>query len=370
MKNVKNAKHTKDRKKEIATFLSEMTTMLDQIDLEILVAEAIGKFREFVLASPNYELTEKEEIKLENFIKRRSKGEPIAYIVGHKEFYGLDFKVNKHTLIPRPETEMIVDEVLKSEYLSPLCHPGKQIFSPSQRRIRKSFVRDPELPQSSGSRISDFSSVHTLQEKSTFRDDILIIDIGTGSGNIIISIAKNIQLKNQIKFFATDISSEALKIAKQNAKKHNVNKKIEFVYGDLLKVIRKDRSRTNDFLLAHTSRKKSIFRDDIRSIIITANLPYLSAKIYNSTPKDVKNFEPKSALYSAKAGLAHYEKLFKQIISLNTHNILATIIVEISPEQKIAMKELGKKYFPDAVITFQKDLAGKWRICTIKQQNE
>ncbi|HEX7586062.1 MAG TPA: hypothetical protein VF390_00270 [Patescibacteria group bacterium] len=80
---------------------------IDSLDLELLIAAAIDKPREFVLAHPEYKLT---KFQISNFkfqISRRINGEPIAYILGHKEFFGLDFKVNKHTLIPRPETELI-----------------------------------------------------------------------------------------------------------------------------------------------------------------------------------------------------------------------------------------------------------------------
>ncbi|MBU0670870.1 hypothetical protein KKF29_01790, partial [Patescibacteria group bacterium] len=103
------------------------------------------------------------------------------------------------------------------------------------------------------------------------------------------------------------------------------------------------------------------------NLIIVANLPYLSKKIYNTTSSDVKNFEPKLALLSKDEGLYYYEKLFKQIkIMLTNYESLVTLIIEFSPEQKVKLQKLAKKYFPKTRLKFQKDLAGKWRVCDLR----
>ncbi len=281
----------------------------NQSDLEILMADTIGKSREFVLAHPEYKLTKTQILKLKSQIQRRQQNEPIAYLTRHKEFYGLDFIVNKHTLIPRPETELIVDEVL--------------------REIQ--------------------NTRHKAQSTT-------ILDIGTGSGNIAISIAKNIKTiqSNNCQLFATDISPSALKIAKQNAKKHNLTNKITFLQSDLL----------NNFKF---KEPKKLTELQIEKLVVVANLPYLSDEIYNSCAKNVKNFEPKSALYSTNAGLAHYEKLLQQLKTLLPKYYLShtACYFEISPEQKIPIEKLIKKYFSQANTYFKKDLSGKWRMCKI-----
>lgn len=278
---------------------------IDTLDLELIIAHEIGKTREFVLAHPEFKLTKNQELKTKNLLARKAKHEPLAYILGHREFFGLDFKVNRHTPIPRPETELLVELALKE-----------------------------------------------LQPKN-YQPKTTVIDIGTGSGNIIISIAHNIKhgTWNNVKFFATDISANALKIAKQNAKLHKVDKKIKFIRGNLLEPVLKKCS------VLHAPR----------SMVILANLPYLSKKIYASTPKDVKNFEPKSALYSKQNGLRHYIKLLKQINKLKNECFMFYVLcfMEFSPEQKPALEKLIKSALPGAKVEFSKDLAGKWRVCHI-----
>ncbi len=277
---------------------------LDPLDLELLIAHILKKTREFVLAHPEYKLIRNQKLRIKNYVQRRMNHEPLAYIVGHKEFFGLNFAINKHTLIPRPETEQLV-----------------------------------EL---------------TIQESRIINKELKIIDVGTGSGCIIVSIAA--QLKNQesriknYNLYATDISNKALEIAKRNAATHNVDKKIKFLRGNLL----------NPFIQNSKLKIKN------STILIVANLPYLSKEIYSATSNDVKNFEPKSALYSSREGLAHYEKLFKQIKSIAAnHKLRTTSYIEISPEQKPLLKKTIPKYFPDAKIKFDKDLSGLWRICKI-----
>lgn len=291
----------------IQEITKEYTGKLDHFDLQLLLADTIKKSKEFVIIHPEHKLTRVQNAKLKIKIERRIKGEPIAYILGHKEFYGLDFTVNSHTLVPRPETELMVELVAWN------------------------------------------------MEHGTWNKNTTLIDIGTGSGNIITSVAHTIEhgtwnMEHNTSYFAIDISNEALKIAKKNARLNGVDKKIKFIKSDLL------------------SNFNNVAIKQCNNLIITANLPYLSKKIYNSAPIDVKKFEPKSALYSPKAGLAHYEKLLKQLkgLLITSCQLLVTVLLEISPEQKIPLAKLIKNIIPDAKIEFKKDLAGKWRVCKIR----
>ena len=184
------------------------------------------------------------------------------------------------------------------------------------------------------------------------------MDVGTGSGCIITSIVKTLQQTVNHKlttrnFYATDISKEALKTAKSNAKLHGVEKKIKFLHGNLLAPL-----FDASCFMFHAPC----------SMIIVANLPYLSAEIYQSAPIDVKKYEPKSALYSAEAGLAHYCELLTQLKTSHQSFSMfhVSCFLEISPEQKIPLTKMIKNIFTAAEISFEKDLAKKWRVCKIE----
>ncbi len=275
---------------------------LDQLDKEILLSYTIEKPREYLLAHPEKKLTERQVRKFNSFLRRRRRGEPIAHLRSQKEFYGLDFLVDKNVLIPRPETEILVEKVLNL----------------------------------------------MLDTKYQIPDTIL--DIGAGSGNIILSIVKNIpeKIQKRIKFYAVDISEKALAVARKNAKKHQVDRSIKFIKSDLLESIKK---------------KKAVLG---KNILITANLPYVSPVLYKKHRKGLR-FEPKTALLSQKDGLGHYTRLFKEIrdIRAEKKGLRIRMLLEISSEQKRALQKIIKDILPKAEIYFQKDLAGKWRMANI-----
>jgi len=174
---------------------------INPIDLEILLEFVLGKSKEFIITNVDYKLSIIQQLKLQYFIKQLKKGKPVDYIIGRKEFYGLDFKVNKHTLVPRPETEQIIDL-------------ANEIILANQQR------------------------------------NFTFIDLGTGSGNIPIALAKKLSQKTSeamqrasrcnetsvgtpsIAMYASDISNLALKTAQLNALYHQVG--IKFVSGNLL----------------------------------------------------------------------------------------------------------------------------------------
>jgi release factor glutamine methyltransferase len=292
-----------------------ISNKISPLDAEILLSLATNLPKEYILAHPEYELNKNQLRKFNAFIKRRASGEPIAYITGKKEFFGLDFSVNKNVLIPRPETELIVELVFK------------KIQDTRQRRGSLGAAK--------------------------YRIPDTIVDVGTGSGNIIISIAKNIsnEIRKKINFFALDISKDSLGVAETNARKYKINKKIKFAHSDLL----------NYFL-----KKKKI---NSKNIFIVANLPYVSNEIYKKNKSNLK-FEPKSALLSSEKGLGHYMRLIKNInfIIKKCYVLHVTCFLEISPEQKPEVMAMIMKHLPNAKVQFFKDLAGKWRVAEIETE--
>lgn len=265
--------------------------------------------RSWLYAHNDYALSKKEERLFLKLVKRREKFEPIAYITGKKEFYGLDFYVDKNVLIPRPETEILVENALKE--------------------------------------------IITLRQAQCDNKKIVITDIGTGSGTIAISIAKILKdqrKSNNVTIYATDISAKALSIAKKNAKKHNLNKNIIFRKGNLLEALPKNTKF--DYLLA--------------------NLPYGGKDYLYKRLKDkskLANFfglkyEPVISIFAAHDGMIHFENFFKTAAKRLANN--AKIFLELDPRQIPAIKKLAKQYLPKHKIEIFKDLRGLNRITKIE----
>ena len=223
-----------------------------------------------------------EPSKLEEGLKRLKNGEPVQYIIGNVEFYGYKFNVNKNVLIPRFETEELVEKTIK--YI-----------------------------------------------KKYFNKKIDIIDLGTGSGCIAITLKKEIDCNMD----ALDISVDALEVAHENAKINNAE--INFINDDMLNPLNK------------------------KYDVIISNPPYIS---YDEEIMDiVKNNEPELALYAKNNGLYYYEEIIKNANKyLKEKNILA---FEIGYKEGEYLKEYSKKYFKDAIIKVEKDLSGKDRFLFI-----
>ena len=304
---------------------------LNTVDLDLLLEFILNKSREFLITHPEYKLSILKQLKLRYFIGQLKKHKPVDYIIGRKEFYGLDFKLTKHTLVPRPETEQMID--LASEII--FNNQGK---------------------------------------------NFTILDLGTGSGNVIIALLKKIQttplLRVGIQGYASDISKKALSVAKENALFHRLG--IKFIKGSLLEPFNKllTTQVTTPVIsgccgnVSASCDKLSKENRQSKILLITANLPYLSTKIYNNSAPKVKNYEPQTALVSGNDGLNHYRKLLNQLqkIHLNKNFSFAKtyLLLEISPEQKNKINKEIISRFPKAKITFHKDLAQKWRMVEIK----
>lgn len=177
-------------------------------------------------------------------IERRAAGEPLQYITGHQEFYGLDFRVTPDVLIPRPETEFLVERIIK--------------------------LMDESMPAP------------------------LIVDVGTGSGCIAVTLAVNVP---QARLIATDLSAAALEVARTNAERHGVNDRIEFLKGDLLEPL-------------------ETYHLENSVDVLASNPPYVSEGHAGLIQREVRDWEPRAALFGGVEGLDFYRRLLVEGLTL------------------------------------------------------
>ncbi len=311
-----------------------------KIETELFLAYILKKPKEFLFINPEHELSSYQVKSLSRLVKRREKGEPIAYILGYKDFCGLRFKVNKNVLIPRPETEELVNQVLK-------VYKEKQSVIPGASDLSAEALLTHRSLDEVGARAEALSTSNRLPRLSGAlkprNDTIRILDVGTGSGCIAISLYKLMETQNpNIKFQITalDISKKALEIAKQNAKYHKA--KVIFKHSDILQNV-------------------GMLFD-----VIVANLPYVPKKNYESSIKNL-GWEPKLALVDPKKDFDIYQRLFKQIASLPS--LPKVIFLEIDPSQKRLSPKIIKKYLSKTDIKFHKDFNNLWRFVEITIKN-
>ena len=163
-----------------------------RLEAEVLLAEAMGCGRIDLYTQFDSEPNEEQRQRFRDWVRRHGEGEPVAYLVGHREFFSLKFEVDANVLIPRPETEHLVTETLD--------------------RIKPLQTQTPDR-------------------------SLTLVDVGTGAGNVAIAIARH---SKNVRIFAADISNDALQIAQRNAETHQVSDRIEWVESDLLAEISKD----------------------------------------------------------------------------------------------------------------------------------
>jgi release factor glutamine methyltransferase len=236
-----------------------------RINAELLLAHILNCKRLNLYLSFEKPLTEEELQKYRELLRRRSKFEPLQYIIGKVEFYGIDFKVNPSVLIPRQETEILVETI-----------------------------------------IGQYDKHDTLR----------ILDIGTGSGNIAISLAKNL---DSSVITALDISEDALNIAYENALLNSVNDRTEFIRFDFLK----EEFKRNEF------------------DVVVSNPPYIALEEFETLSPELKEYEPKVALTDYNSGFLFYE-----IISDKSNHLLkpgGKLFFEVGKGQASKVTEIMTK---------------------------
>jgi release factor glutamine methyltransferase len=261
-----------------------------RLNAELLLARSLNLSKEGLYAHLHGPFKEGEQKNFERLIKRRVSGEPLQYILGHQEFWSIDFKVDPRVLIPRPETELLVEQSLSILSGIPL---GRTPF---------------------------------------------VMEIGTGSGAIAISLAKEIK---GIFILATDISREALLLAKENAKFAGVLRQIEFVNGDLFGPVRP-------------------LEDKGHFDLILSNPPYITSSEIQRLAREVKDHEPIVALDGGEDGMEFYRRIVSQAPSYLRKG--GWLLLEVGEGQGRKVSEMMETDGRFNVLERMKDLSGMERV--------
>ncbi|MFA6038979.1 MAG: peptide chain release factor N(5)-glutamine methyltransferase [Candidatus Peribacteraceae bacterium] len=248
-------------------------TVLHRSDAEILLAALFQKNRTWIMAHPEREVTEAERETWAAWEQRRLKREPIVYIIGEKEFYARPFIVDRRVLVPRPATEGLVDVALAF------------LHAPT----------DAVVPTDAG--IVAVSRVFRAGEVTT------VVDVGTGSGAIAVTLALE---RPDLSVIATDISENALAVARKNADRHGVAGRISFRQGSLLDPV----------------------RDLTRPFLLVSNPPYVRSD--RTLPRDITDFEPHAAVFAGPDGMEVIRPLLK---AAKAHPACSGFVLECEAEQ-------------------------------------
>lgn len=271
-----------------------------RLDAEVLLGIVLGWGRGQIYL--NYEMPLKihDEELYHRLILRRTRGEPIAYITGHREFWSLDFYVTSEVLVPRPETELLVEATLEM--------------------IEETASRD-----------------RSEEPDAKFQ----VLDLGTGSGAIGVSLARE---RRDVEIWATDLSPNALEVARANAKRHGVTKRIRFDQGDIFEPI-KDR--------------RAFFHG------VVSNPPYIRRSEMEDLPREVRDWEPKLALDGGADGLDFHRRIIQQ-----GHLYLMDggfMVLEIAPDMGQEVCHLFERVGRYSKGSIHRDLAGRNRLVSARK---
>ena len=266
-----------------ASILKSFKMKTPNLDSELILAKTLNTTREDLLINFDKKITTEQFNLYRYYLSQRAKNKPIAYILGEKYFWKSNFFVNKEVLIPRPDTEIIIEE---------------------------------------------------CQKKFHKNSSIRILDIGTGSGCILLSLLKEFKLSSGI---GIDVSNNAIKVAKINAKLQQLKNRVNFIKSNI------DNYQSSNYDL------------------IVSNPPYIKKLKINSLSEDVKDFEPKVALDGGISGKQLIEKVVKK--STKLLKLRGCLILEIDDDQiYFTKKKLKQNGF--CLFRIVKNLSGKLRCIT------
>ncbi len=257
-----------------------------------LLAHVLERDRSFILSHAEEAISGEQSERFRQYLERRAEGEPLQYITGQQEFYGLDFEVTPDVLIPRPETELLIETALK-------------LFA-------------------------------------GFADDIFICDVGTGSGCVVVTLLHELPQAHAI---AIDISPAALAVARRNAARHATTRRVDFVLSDC-------------FAALNTQNPQQSFN------LIVSNPPYVEEGAIAGLQREVRKFEPITALAAGVDGLAVIRRLLLEAGSFLTTG--GYFLFEIGFNQAAAVEQLvDPKLW--RLLAIHKDLQGIPRIVALQK---
>jgi len=274
-----------------------------RLDAELLLGRAVGVDRTVLIAHPTAPVGTDAEAAFLADVERRAAGEPVAYIRGFKEFHGLAFAVDGRALIPRPETEQLVEM--------------------AEREVMRRLTGSPRPPGT---------------------PPIRVADVGTGCGSIAVALGVLLRRRSvgrDVEILATDDSAAALELARENAVGHGVADRVRFIEADLLPPV-----------VAQPFD------------VIVANLPYIPSEVVDRLPV-AASFEPRSALDGGPDGLSAIGRLLQRLTDALAQTGVA--LLEIGADQADSLGELVGEHLPGWSCRVERDLAGLPRTARIER---
>jgi len=267
-----------------AAYLQEAGSPSARLDAEVLLAHVLGLRRVDLYLRGERVLAAGEQSSFRALLERRARKEPVCYLVGQKEFFGLNFLVDHRVLVPRPETEVLVERALECA-------------------------------------------------RALGREDLVIADIGTGSGSIVVALASRLP---RASFYATDVSPEALEVAGENVRRHGVEGRVSLLLGDLCGPL----PGAVDFLVS--------------------NPPYT---VWETLPLEITAYEPRVALDGGRDGLEVCRRLLPQ--AREVLGPAGSVLVEVGDGQEGEVQALARGVFPGSPLRTWPDYSGIPRVVEI-----
>jgi len=314
----------------IGAALADVTAVLraggvpsPHLDALLLLGHVLGASKADLLAHPERPLDAEQAAALAALVGRRAAREPLAYLVGQREFYGRAFRITPDVLVPRPETELLVELALDH------LRRASRLERPTTPVRRRPEGRAHTAASSSGPQAGSLPG----QSAACWA-----ADIGTGSGALAVTLAAE---REDLRLLAVDRSLEALRVARQNGERHGVAERVHLLRGDLLAAVRGPLG------------------------LVVANLPYIPTASLDTLMPEVARYEPRVALDGGLDGLALNRRLLAQAPALLAPGGL--LLLEIGAEQAGVLRAAAQAALPTADVTVVKDLAGHDRVLRVQR---